>query len=144
MQRRKLTSRALPFTAAVILTGAFADGSDSVDPSLIGTWRWLGTITPVEKIQPIAGEDYLITFTEEGSISMKLETNQINGTYEIDGRNLKVVPPMIMTLAAWMPDSPAPSILKLMEHATGYFFMEGQLYIDTYADGGTMRFEALK
>lgn len=100
MQRRKLTSRALPFTAAVILTGAFADGSDSVDPSLIGTWRWLGTITPVEKIQPIAGEDYLITFTEEGSISMKLETNQINGIYEIDDRNLKVVPPMIMTLAA--------------------------------------------
>ncbi len=127
----------------IISNSIFADGSENLNPSLIGTWRWMGTVTPVEIISPIPGEEYSVSFNEDGTISMKLETNQINGRYTVDGGKLKVVPPMMMTLAAWLPESPAPSILKLMEHAVGYFFKEDELYIDTYADGGTLRFESI-
>ena len=148
-ENKKRSSLYLLFPGAIFILGCiisnsiFADGSEITNPSLIGTWRWIGTITPVEEILPIPGEEYIISFSEDGTISMKLETNQINGTYYVDGGKLKVVPPMIMTLAAWLPESPAPSILKLMEYAVGYFFKEGQLYIDTYADGGTLQFEPI-
>jgi len=119
----------------------FADGMEDNDPSLVGTWQWMGTVTPVEEITPPAGETYTIIFTVDGTITMKLEANRIDGSYEADGKKLKVVPPMIMTMVAWIPDSPAPGILNLMEHATGYFFKERELYIDTLADGGTLRFK---
>jgi len=121
----------------------FADGMENNGPSLVGTWQWLGTLTPVEEIKPPAGEPYTVSFTADGTISMELEANLINGSYEADGKKLEVVPPLVMTLAAWIPDSPAPGFLTLMEHATGYFFKENELFIDTLADGGTLRFKPL-
>jgi len=134
--------------AGLILSGfsspsIFADGIEFPTQSIVGTWRWEETVTPVEKIIPIPGTEYLVSFHQDGSISIILEVNQINGSYEINGKELKVIPPMISTLAAWLPGSPAPSFLILMEHAAGYFFKEGELYIDTYADGGTLRFAAV-
>jgi len=121
--------------------GIYADGLDGIESSLIRKWRWVETITPVEKVLPLPGEEYIIVFHEDGTVNMKLEINQINGNYTTNGKILTIIPPMIMTLASWLPDSPAPEFLNLIEHATGYFFKNEILYIDTLADGGTMRFE---
>lgn len=123
------------------IAGVFADGMKNNNTSIIGTWRWIKTITPVEKITPLTGKEYLVSFNPDGTVSMKLEINRINGTYQTEDKRLTINSPMIMTLAAWLPESPAPSFMNLMEHAAGYFFVDEELYIDTFADGGTSRFE---
>jgi len=50
---------------------------------------------------------------------------------------------MITTLTAWLPGSPAPSFLNLIENSANYFFEEDYLYIDTFFDRGTMRFRRI-
>lgn len=106
-----------------------------------GSWKWIDAVTPKEKIFPLENETYLVIFSEEGRIHMKVENNVINGTYEVDGASLKLNQPLMMTMAAWLPDSPAPRFVSLMEHAAHYFYKDGILHIDTYADGGTLRFQ---
>ena len=61
-----------------------------------------------------------------------------HGTYEADGTTLTIVPPMVMTLAAWQPDSPAPALLTLLEASGEYTVSAGSLSVRTAS--GTMEF----
>ena len=74
---------------------------------------------------------------------MKLETNVANGSYEVKERLLKINQPLVMTMAAWLPNSPAPEVFSLIENASNFFFKDGLLYIEAIADGGTLRFEKM-
>lgn len=119
-----------------ITPALFADGSDYEDGRIVGTWRWLGAITN--------DEEYLLTFTDAGVITMRLEVNRISGEYKTDGNKLEVIPPMIMTLAAWLPDSPAPEFLSMIAGSSEYSIRDGYLYIETQSDGGTLKFEGIR
>ena len=139
----KLFRKLLFMTIVLVWTGSltiFANGLNSTDNSIIGIWKWIETVTPVETVKPLPGKIYQLSFHENGTLSMKLEMNQVNGNYEADGGKLKIIPPMMTTLGAWLPDSPAPAFLNLIEHAAGYFIRDGELFIDTVADGGTLHF----
>jgi hypothetical protein len=120
------------------------DGVDRLDSALFGDWRWLGAETPVGEIDPLPDQDYLVSFGPEGSLQMKLEINRVNTAYSADGRRLTVSSPMMTTMAAWMHDSPAPKFLLLVENTSNYFFRDGILHVDTFADGGTLRFERIE
>lgn len=120
---------------------AFSGDSGAPDLDLVGSWLWLGGVTPKGEIHPPENQAYVVSLSAEGRIHMKLETNVVNGTYEVKGSSFKIKPPLMMTMAAWLPDSPAPEFISLMENAAVYFYKDGNLYIDTFADGGTLRFE---
>ena len=121
-----------------------SDGIDKLDAALFGSWRWIGAETPAGDLDPLPEQDYLLTFGSEGSLRMELEINHVNTSYAADGRRLTVRSPMMATMAAWMPDSPAPRFLVLMENTANYFFRDGILHVDTFADGGILRFERIE
>ena len=133
----------VPIAIMVLVGGGAvgADGTASVDPAIVGSWRFVRAVTPVEELLPLPGSDYVATFAADGGLHIAFEANRINTTYTTDDRRLTVNTPMMTTRAAWRPDSPAPRFVALMEHAAIYFFREGRLHIDTVADGGTLVFE---
>ncbi len=144
-----ITSRPGPLITLVIGLGClicvmgFADGTEVINSGIVGTWRWIETVTPVEEIRPLVDEDYLLSFSEDGTLNMSLEVNRISSEYGVEGDRITVIPPMMMTLAAWLPGSPAPSFLNLIENSSNYFFEDDYLYIDTSVDGGTLRFRRI-
>lgn len=121
----------------------FSGGASGMETAIVGSWKLLKAVTPKTEIIPIENETYEVAFTDEGKVHMKLEANIVNGNYEATAKNIKLKQPLMMTMAAWRPDSPAPKFISLMENAAGYFFKDGKLYIDTFADGGTLHFEKL-
>ena len=139
-----------PAIAAIVILAsviaplcAVADGIGKTDPALFGEWHWVGAETPVGIREPLPDQDYRVSFGADGGLEMTLELNRLRTSYSADGRRLAVAFPRATTLAAWLPDSPAPKFLLLIENAAGYFFRNGALFVDTLADGGTLRFERI-
>lgn len=143
MRFSKTRSAAIAIVLATFFPAASflaADGMPVTDPALTGAWRWEKAETPESVLEPLSGQEYTVVFSADGTLHMRLEINRVNGTYEADGQSLTVRSPMASTLAAWRPDSPAPALLLLFENATNYFFRDGRLFVDTFADGGTLQF----
>ena len=62
-----------------------------------------------------------------------------SGSYQGEGGKLTVeIGPV--TAAACPPESRSEQFLKLLSGGALYFFRDGNLYIDLFADGGTMIF----
>ncbi len=135
-----LKSLLLLLTMIIMPTLVSGGGNPSLNGGdILGSWEILKAVTPKQQILPLEGQVYQIRFMADGRIHMKFENNVINGKYETEGANLRLPQPLMMTMAAWQPDSPAPRFLTLMENATNYFFKDELLYVDTLADGGTLQ-----
>lgn len=132
------------FLVFMLPPSLYADGNGVSSRDLIGNWQWLGAVTPLKEIAPLPNQEYTLSFIDEGRFSMKLETNVVNGSYEAEENRLKIKQPLAMTMAAWLPNSPAPEVISLLEHSSSFFFSGGLLYIDTVADGGTLRFKQME
>ena len=67
------------------------------------------------------------------------DCNNAAGAYQGEGGKLSIeIGPM--TAAACPPESRSEQFLKLLSGGARYFFRDGNLYIDLFADGGTMIF----
>ncbi len=109
---------------------------------LVGaTWQWLGTTTPVEQIDIAEPTRYTITFNADGTAAIKADCNNVLANYTFDGSAISITPGP-STLAACPPDSQDQLFISQLSSAAIAFFQEGDLYIDLFADGGTMRFAA--
>ena len=138
MTLKRLPVLVLMIGTTVLPLSLLADGMSRTDPGLIGTWNWLSAESPAGRLEPAEDAEYTVTFTEEGTVHLEFEINRINGTYEADGTTLTIVPPMVMTLAAWQPHSPAPALLTLLEASGEYTVSAGSLSVRTAS--GTMEF----
>lgn len=93
-----------------------------------------------KQLQDTTG-DYTVEFMDDGQLSIRADCNQALGTFTETGSSLSIeLGPT--TLAACPPESIAQDYLQALQNASGYFFENGDLFIDLQLDTGTMRFSA--
>jgi D-alanyl-D-alanine carboxypeptidase len=106
-------------------------------------WQWTSFTGAAEQFNVTDPGSYMVTFAIDGSVSIKADCNNAAGTYTTnDGALTITVGPM--TLAACPPGSRSDQFVKLLSNAARYHFLNGGLYIDLKADGGTMAFAPVR
>lgn len=120
-------------------SGMSDEGSDA--ESLTGqSWQWISFTSPVEQVEIKSPELYQVTFQEDGTISVTADCNQASlGYSDEDGALTVETGPM--TLALCGPDSRSEQFVTYLSNAARYFFQNGSLFIDLFADGGTLEFQ---
>ncbi len=104
-------------------------------------WQWVSFTNPMEQYTIDNPENYVLTFNEDGTVNIVADCNNASGAYTADSSSLMIeVGPM--TMATCPPDSRSDDFVKYLGFAAIYFFEDGNLYIDLFADGGTMEFTA--
>jgi D-alanyl-D-alanine carboxypeptidase len=103
-------------------------------------WQWVAFTSPVDQFKVEQPESYQLTFQDDGTVAIKADCNNAGGTYTADDSSLTIeVGPM--TMAACPDGSRGDQFIKLLSGAAKYFFVDNALFINLYADGGTMRFD---
>ncbi len=111
------------------------DGSSLTD----NPWQWVAFTDPMQQFDVQNPENYTLTFQDDGTVNIKADCNSAMGAYTVDGSSITIeVGPM--TKAACPPESHSDDFVKYLDFAAIYFFEDGDLFIDLFADGGTMRF----
>jgi heat shock protein HslJ len=136
MQTYTLQGDQLVETSSRVLDVAPATGADLVG----GLWKWIGFSDPVEGSQTIDNPDqYTVEFLSDGQAKIKADCNHASGTYTAEDSSISIeIGPM--TMAHCGPDSLSDEFIFALGNARIYFFQDGDLFLDLYADGGTMRF----
>lgn len=112
-------------------------------PSITGTvWQWLGTVTGEGPITVADSSRYTIEFLDDGTAAIKADCNRVVAQYTTDASAITITPGPT-TLAACPEDSQGDVFVRQLSGAALYFFQDGDLYIDLFADSGTMRFGEL-
>jgi len=102
-------------------------------------WQWESFTNPVEQFDVENPENYVVVFNDDGSVNIKADCNNANGSVVVDSSSLTInIGPM--TLVACSPESRSDAFVQYLSAAAIYFFEDGKLYIDLMADGGTMSF----
>lgn len=134
-----------------LLALVWADGApvdyyrlaDAAEPTLTGTtWQWLGTTTGEGPMTVADPTRYTITFNEDGTAAIKADCNQVVAQYTVDGSSISITPGPT-TLALCPEDSQDTVFVTQLSGAAIYFFRDDNLYIDLFADAGTMQFAPL-
>jgi heat shock protein HslJ len=115
-----------------------------VDPkNLVGTaWQWVAFTGPTQKITVDSPLNYTISFEQGGQIKIKADCNNASGDYVLKDNSLKItVGPM--TRAACAPGSLIDTFLKYLGSTALFMVKDGSLWVDLFADGGTMQFKPL-
>lgn len=105
------------------------------------TWQWVSFTTPVEMLIINDPGRYTIRFNADGTAGVRADCNTMRATYTTNGGSITILPGP-MTLMVCPDDSLDQRFLGALGNAVIYFFLEGDFYMDTVADGGTMRFIA--
>jgi len=106
-------------------------------------WQWISFTNPVEQYSVDNPQNYVLAFNEDGTVNIKADCNNAVGSYTVDGSSIKIeVGPM--TMAACPPESRSDDFVKYLGFAAIYFFKDGNLFIDLFADGGTLEFAPAK
>ena len=86
---------------------------------------------------------YLVQFNTDATLNVVADCNNAAGSYQGEGGKLQIeLGPM--TAAACPPDSRSDQFVKLLGGAALYFFQDGNLHIDLFADSGTMVFASAR
>jgi len=104
------------------------------------SWQWVGFTNPVDKFTVDNPQSYQVTFNADKTLSIRADCNTALGSYTSDGSSLKIeLGPM--TLAACPPGSRSNDFVQYLSSAAILFFKDGHLYIDLFADSGTLEFK---
>ena len=107
------------------------------------TWEWVSFTSPVERFDIENPENYTATFNEDGTLNIVADCNNANGSYTNDNSSLTIeIGPM--TMAACPDGSRSDQFIQYLGYAAIYFFQDGHLFIDTFADGGTLEFKPIE
>lgn len=117
--------------------------SRSTDPQMVlnKTWRWVSTLTPVEKITVPEPDRYTILLSDSGRLQAQFDCNSGGGNYEIAHGKLSFGP-LLATRMACPQDSLDYRFMKDLQRVKLFFLQEGELYLELPMDSGTMRFQA--
>lgn len=131
-----------------MLAASACGGGDSSDAegdaggdTLTGvTWQWQESrYSNDTNATPDDPSKYTIEFAEDGTYSGQADCNSIRGGYTLDGSSI-TIEPAATTLMGCPEGSLDFEFTRDLEAARIVFFQEGDLLIDLFADGGTMRF----
>lgn len=128
--------------ATVAGMGAIAiSGAQAQDEPML-----TGTVWELQRIQynndteavPMDPSRYTIEFFEDGNVGVIADCNVVRGTFDPDSTEFITLG--ASTLAACPPNSIDNEYKQALENAAIYFFEDGNLYMDLFADAGTMMF----
>jgi len=143
MNLKKYTSAAWAIASAVALSGAVVTSAAAQEePMLTGTlWQLEEIVYNNDTVTvPDDPELYSIQFFEDGTVGIRADCNVGNGTFDPESNEFITL--QAFTLAACGPDSIDDEFRQGLDNAALYFFQDGDLYLDLFADAGTMRFSA--
>ena len=122
---------------------ALATTEEDLAKLLANPWQWASFTNPMEQYDIENPKNYILNFTEDGTVNIKADCNNATGSYTVDGSSITIeIGPM--TMAACPPDSRSDDFIKYLGAAAIFFFEDGNLFIDLMADGGTMQFTPLE
>lgn len=100
-------------------------------------WQWVSFTSPMEQFEVDSPDRYRVLFSNDGTVQVVADCNNATGEYtdETGALTITIGP---STLADCAPGSLADSFLTYLSSAARYFSRDGNLYIDLFADGGTM------
>ena len=105
-------------------------------------WKWEGTQTPVELIQPVDPTKYTVEFLPDTSVVAQVDCNRGKGKFKMDGRRI-AIGPLAITKMACPEGTLDAKFVQQLEAARHIFFRGDTLYMDLFADSGTMRFSQM-
>lgn len=105
-------------------------------------WKWEGTQTPVERIVPQDPTRYTIEFLPDTTVVARVDCNRGRGPFTRNGPAI-TIGPLATTRMACPEGSLDIVFAKQLEAARVMFFRGDTLYMDLYADSGTMQFTQL-
>lgn len=137
--------RAALIVVLVALTGAFAfaGGMETIDPSIIGQWSFTEAVTPAITLGPLPGQEYLMTFREDGTVTLDFEGNIIQGTFAADGTTVAITPDLSGE-PSWLPGSPAAQLVEIISQARGYTVDENTLSLEAVGGTSSVNFERVE
>jgi heat shock protein HslJ len=119
--------------APAATTVAFSDITDKA-------WQWIEFTDPVNGTQAIPNPaSYQVTFQPSGIVRINADCNRGAGQYQVDGAAMQFTV-QAMTRAMCPPGSLSNEFIQNLNAAAVWFVQDGDLYIDLFADSGTMRF----
>lgn len=111
--------------------------------SLTGTtWEWVSLTDPLGETVVNDPTRYTVRFNEDGTAVITADCNNVAAEYTATAEGSLTITLGPSTLALCPEDSQDQQFLTGLENAALYFFQEGDLYIDMFADGGTLQFQA--
>jgi heat shock protein HslJ len=122
---------------------ASPDSARSQDPAAVvgRQWQWLGTRTPVENIEAADPSRYTLILGEDGRAQVLFDCNRGGGDYTIGEGRLEFGL-LMSTRMACPEDTQDHVFMRQLEAARIFFVEDGYLYLDLFADSGTMKFGA--
>jgi heat shock protein HslJ len=105
-------------------------------------WKWEGTQTPVERIIPPNPADYTLEFLPDTTVTAQIDCNRGHGKYRLEGKSI-LIGPLATTRMACPPGSLDGKFLQHLEAARSIFFRGDSLFMDLFADSGTMKFSQM-
>ncbi len=120
-----------------------ADLEPIAEDELVGIlWQWVSLVETMPASQSMVAdsENYNIVFRADGTYSAKADCNQLMGSYELLGSQLRLEPG-ISTLAECGPDSSYDLYRGLLERVAGVGTRDGVLVLVLADEAGIMNFE---
>lgn len=103
------------------------------------TWEWVGTVTPVERIDVPEPGNYTVHLEPGGAARARFDCNRGTGSYEI-GTGTIAFGPLAATRMACPEGSLDGRFMKDLGQVSSYFVEGGELYMELPVDSGTLRF----
>ncbi|MBS0641879.1 MAG: META domain-containing protein [Acetobacteraceae bacterium] len=117
-----------------------ADAPAPVPPALMGTWRWVETVSSAETLRVDAPERYELSFPEPGRIALRADCNRAAGGVTFGQAGAIKVGVMAMTRAMCPEGSLSDRFAQDVGRAVHWSVQDGALKLDLPADAGTLRF----
>jgi heat shock protein HslJ len=113
----------------------------TVEPALTDVpWMWVAFTDAVAGETLVESpERYVVKFNTDGTANIQADCNVVLASYTTDGSSISILPGP-STLMACPEDSQADRFVLNLTNAAIYFMQGGSLFMDLFADGGTMRF----
>lgn len=106
-------------------------------------WKWESLTTPVEETVVTTPESYLLLLNPDGTVSIQADCNSGGGNYTLDGSNITIE--ILFTTQAFCGEESLDALyIQSLNAAAIYFMQDGSLFIDLFADSGTMRFSPVE
>ena len=135
------TATALPAAEPTDVPPTEEPAAEAPDLSMLtdNPWQWMSYVGGEDYFDVESPESYLVAFNDDGTVNIVADCNNASGSYTEDAGSLSIeIGPV--TMAACPPESRSDQFITYLGSAAFAFFEDGYLYIDLFADGGTLSF----
>jgi heat shock protein HslJ len=107
------------------------------------SWQWVQTQMNNDTLTtPDNAANYTVSFNGDGSVSVQADCNSGAGSTTVDGSSISIGP-LVTTTAACPAGSQSDTFLMQLQSARTFIMQDGNLFLDMFADAGTMQFTPL-